>query len=41
MVDYRIINTLTVNEREYWNILIVAVLRETVLSYVTVLKGWT
>lgn len=38
MVDYRIINTLTVNEREYWNILIVAVLRETVLSYVTVLK---
>ena len=33
-------NTSVVNDIEYWNILVVAVLKEIITSYIRVLKSW-
>jgi len=38
IIDYRIMNTSVVNDIEYWNILVVAVLKEIITSYIRVLK---
>jgi len=37
-VDYRIMNTSIVNDIEYWDIMVVAVLKEIISSYIRVLK---
>ncbi len=37
-IDYRIMNTTTINDIEYWDILVVVVLKEVISSYIRVLK---
>ncbi|MGI5852574.1 MAG: pilus assembly protein PilM [Clostridiales bacterium] len=37
-IDYRIMRTLSINEKKHWHVLITAVLRNTILSYTRVLN---